>query len=180
MLSNIDPVVKQETSRWGLTLAAINVGFYLVAYLFARDLFVNFFVTGTLFIVNIVILIVAVRAVKKAKEGFVSFKEAFSVAFLTSLIYSLISTAFVIILFNVIDPQAADEIQEKVIENTVAMAERFGGDVSDIDELIKSLEENNQFGTSTQVRGFFTGLLFSAILALIIAAFMKKDRPIYE
>lgn len=178
MLSSINPVIKREASRWGLTVAAINIAFYLISYLANREWYVSILATSLLFLVNIVVLIVAVNQTKQGLGGYISFKEAFSVSFFTALIYSMIGTTFVIVLFNFVDPAAAQEIQNLTIERTIAMADRFGGDTEQIDEMIEGLESTPQFGVTQQVRGFFSGLIFSAILSAIIAAFMKKNPPL--
>ncbi len=177
MLSSIDPIIKREASRWGLTLAAVNIAFYLVAYLGNRGWFVSITATSILFLINVVVLIVAVVQARQAMGGFITFKDAFSVSFFTALIYSMLGTVFIILLFNVVDPAAAIEIQNLTIENTIAMAERFGGNTDQIDEMIEALENTKQFGVKQQVSGFFTGLIFSAIMSAIIAAFMKKTPP---
>ena len=177
MAFNLDPVIKKEASRWGLTLAAVNVLFYLVAYVAYRQMFVSFWGTMALFVVGIVLVIMGVNSVRKEYGGFIEFKEAFSTAFIVYLIASLILTVVIILLFNVVDPAAAVEIQDLTIENTIAVAERFGVDEKQLDEMIEKIESTNQYGIANQVRGFFTGLIITAILSAIIAAFMKKKRP---
>jgi hypothetical protein len=177
MAFNLDPVVKKEGSRWGLTLAAVNVLFYLVAYVAYRELFVSFWAASVLFVIGIGLVIMAVNSVKKEYEGYIEFKEAFSTAFLVYLIASLILTVVVILLFNVVDPSAAKEIQDMTIEQTIAFAERFGAQAEQLDDMIEKIESSNQYGVSNQVRGFFMGLIVTAIISAIIAAFMKKKRP---
>ncbi|MCC5916632.1 MAG: DUF4199 domain-containing protein [Cryomorphaceae bacterium] len=180
MLSDINPFVKSEASRWGLTMAAVNVGFYLIAFFINRELFANFWATTFLLLFNLAIMTVAALMAKQKMEGFIEFKEAFSVSFLAGLISSILITFVVIIMFNFVDTNAAAEVQDIILERTIAMAERFGGSTDQLDEIATQITENNSFSTGSQVKGFFRGLILYAIISLIIAAFMKKTRPFHE
>jgi hypothetical protein len=177
----MNPIVKQEASRWGLIMASVSVIFYLIAYLFSLKLFVSIGVTTLLFAVNITLLVLAIRSAREQMEGFIEFKDAFTTAFVANVIASLIGTAVVIVIFNVLDPTAADEIQKIVIEQTIYWADRFGAPESQMEKMVEDLSSTNQFAIPNQVRGFFSGLLFSAAISAILAAFLKKNKPvIYE
>lgn len=179
IISVMNPAVKSTASRYGLIIAAIGIAYTLIAYLIDLKLLVNTFAGIGLWLVNLILLIVAVSMVKKAGGGFISFKEAFSTFVLTYVISALISSVFSILLFSVIDPQAAERLQELIIETTVNMMERFGAPESQIEEQLENMEGSAQFSIGSQVRGFFTGIVIYAVIGLIVAAIMKKNKPEY-
>lgn len=148
-----------------------------MAYLVDLELLVNTWAGIGLWAVNMVLLIVSVGQVKKAFGGFLSFKEGFSTFILTYTVSALVSAVFSILLFAVIDPEAADKVQALIIETTVTMMERFGAPEESITEQVENLESTNQFSVVNQVKGFFTGIVLYAVIGLIVAAIMKRNKP---
>lgn len=181
IMSNLTPEIKSQASKFGLISAAIIVGYTLIAYLVDMSLFTNTWLGALRFVVLIVVLILAVNASKKLMGGYISFGQAFTASFITSLIGSLISTAFTIILFDFIDKEAAAQITELAIEASIEMMEKFGAtDTDAIDKMQEELRNNNQYSTANQAKGFFYGLIFYAVLSLVIAAFTKKNQPLMD
>ena len=90
---------------------------------------------------------------KGALEGFISFKQSFSAYFLTIFLGILISTAVSYIIFNFIDPAAADVLKEKTIETTVSMMEGFGAPAESIKETVDQMEAQNTFSIGNLLKG---------------------------
>ncbi|AEV31867.1 hypothetical protein Oweho_0855 [Owenweeksia hongkongensis DSM 17368] len=172
--------VKSAASKFGPIIAAIGISYTLIAYLVDMHLMVNMWAGISLWVINFVLLIIAVRTAKVAMGGFISFKNAFSTFLLTFVLSSLLSTVFAILLFGVVDTEAADQLQELTIETSVSFMEKLGTPESEIEKQVSAMEENNQFSALNQVKGFFMGIVFYAILGLIVAAVMKKDKPNFE
>ena len=107
----MNPLVKKIGVKNGLILAAISVGYYLIAYLFDEELFANFLIGIGLWVVFFVLLLRGVFSLKKEQGGFVSFREAVSVFTLPWIVNVAISIVFTILLFHVIDPDLAVRIQ---------------------------------------------------------------------
>lgn len=173
----MNPTIKSTASRYGLIIAAIGIAYSLTGYLVNLKLLVNTWGGIAMWLVNLILLIVAVSMVKRASGGFISFKDAFSTFILTYIIASLITSLFTMLLFAVIDPGAADKLHDLIIESTVSMMEKFGAPEAKIDEQVKAMQDTNQFAIGNQVKGFFMGIVFYAVLGLITAAAMKKNRP---
>tara|TARA_R110000850_G_scaffold146781_1_gene268895 strand:+ start:1321 stop:1875 length:555 start_codon:yes stop_codon:yes gene_type:complete len=175
----MDSTIKSVASRFGLIIASVGIFYTLMAYLIDLKLMVNTMAGIGLWVVNMILLIVAVSQVKKAFGGYLSFKEAFSTFILTYSITALVSAVFGILLFSVIDPEAAERVQVLIIETTVQLMERFGAPESSITEQVEKLEATNQFSVVNQVKGFFSGIVLYAVIGLIVAAIMKRNKPEY-
>ena len=121
--------------------------------------------------------IVSVAKAKDILEGFISFKQAFTAYFVTVAIGVLISVVFNIILFVFIDPEAAQQLQQQIIDNTVNMMEGFGAPADAIAEQVDKMESQNQFSLGTQLMSIAWQLLIYAVIGLIVAAIMKKSNP---
>lgn len=157
----------------GLSLAVISVLIYVINIEFAIEWWLGI-------IVLLLVLIFGIISTAKSKHilnGFISFKQAFTAYFITIAIGVLISAAIGILIYGVIDTEAATLLQEKSIENTVGMMERFGAPQSEIDKTIDAMSEENSFSIVNQLKGIAYQLLFYAVIGLIVAAFMKKKNP---
>ena len=176
----MNPIVKKNALNYGLMIAGINILYYLVGYIAYKELFVNWAGGLILLVTMIVINIIAVNSCKKEMGGYISFKDGFTAFFLTWLGASLIGTIFNIVLFSVVDPEFGREIQEMIIRSTIQMLENFNTPQEQVDQTLEQLKGQNQFSLPNQVRGFLTNLIVGAIIGLIVAAVMKKDRPMFD
>ena len=114
---------------------------------------------------------------KKALGGFISFKDTFTSFFITVVLGFFFATLFSILLFNFIDPDAKRIITEDVIKLTVGMMQKFGARPSDINEMIKQMEETDSFGVVGQFKGFAFNLVIYSIIGLITALIIRRERP---
>ena len=157
----------------GLTLALISVLIYVINVEYATAWWIGI-------IMLLLILVFGIVSTAKSKDflnGFISFKQAFSSFFITVAIGVIISTGVGIIIYGIIDTEAAALLQEKGIENTVSMMERFGAPQSEIDKTIDAMSEENSFSVVNQLKAIAYQLVFYAVIGLIVAAFMKKKNP---
>lgn len=173
----MNPIIRSNASRYGLMAAALGIVYSLIAYLAAPELFVTWWLGILLWVATVAILIIGVVNTRKGLGGYIEFREAFTTYFLAALISTLISTLFGIVLFGLIDPDFADQLQGMIIEKTVEMMEGFGAQQADIDKTIEQMEGNNNFSIGNQVKSFFFGLIFSAVVGLIVAAATKRKNP---
>ena len=89
----------------------------------------------------------------------------------------IISTVVSAILFNIIDPEAAEYVKGKTVEVTETMLENFGTPKEAIAEAIEELENSNQYGIASLAKSLLWGLLMHSVIGLIIAAIMKRTDP---
>lgn len=157
----------------GLSLALISVLIYVINVEYAIAWWIGI-------IMLLLILAFGIVSTAKSKDflnGFISFKQAFSSFFITVAIGVIINTGVGMLIYGVIDTEAAVFLQEKGIENTVSMMERFGAPQSEIDKTIDAMSEDNSFSIGNQLKAIAYQLVFYAVIGLIVAAFMKKKNP---
>ncbi len=176
----MNPLVKQIGIKNGLILASISIGYYLIAYLFDENLFANFLIGIGLWVVFFIILLLGVFSVKKAQDGFVSFRDAVSVFTLPWIVNVAISIVFTILLFHVIDPDLAGRVQELTLEKTAGMMEKFGAPQEAIDKAIEDIQDQDNYSVGKIFLGNLTSIVFALVVGLIVAAFSKKEKPVFD
>ena len=168
--------IKSNAINYGLYLGAILALFTVIGYALNLELLVIFWFT--LLLLPIIIIIFGIVSTAKSKSllnGFLSFKQAFSSYFITVAIGILISTALSVILFNFVDPDAALELKELIVEKTINLMEGMGAPAETIAESVDKIESQDTFGLGTQLKSLAQSLVFFAIIGLIVAAIMKKN-----
>ena len=169
--------IKSNSINRGLYLGGFLALVTILGYALNMELLVKWWLGILLLIVIVVFGIVSVAKAKDIQEGIISFKEAFSAYFLTVAVGVAISVVFNIILFNFVDPDAATELQQKIVENTINMMEGFGAPADAIAEQVDKMENDNQFSIGNQLMSVAYQFIFYAVIGLIVAAVMKKSNP---
>lgn len=172
--------VKKNGITFGIIMAAYFVLRTGIMYAVDLSLFTNKMIGIADFVIGLVISIVAISKAKSAMGGFISFKQAFTVYFINVLIGLGTYTLFIILLFNVIDPSAAETVHELTIESTVKSLQGFGMETAQIKKVAEEMRNNNTFSIGNQLIGFPIGLAISSLIGLIVAAIMKKNKPEFE
>lgn len=169
--------LKSIATNYGFYLGALLALLTVISYAVNLELLTNMWYGIFIMVAIIALGVVSVAMVKKAQNGFVSFKEAFTSYFITVLIGLVISTLVSYFLFNVIDTEAAAVLKEKTIETTVRMMENFHAPSEAVAEAVKEIESQNQFAIGSILKGLAGYLVFFSVIGLIVAAAMKKNNP---
>ena len=168
---------KSKAINLGLILGSILAGITLVSYAAYLELLTKWWLGLFLFIVIIVFGTISVTKAKQLNEGFIEFKDAFSAYFITIAIGIIISTATSILIFNVLDQEAALQLKEMTIEATVKMMKGFGAPAESISQTVDAMEEQkNQYSVGPQLQSTAIFLVIQSIIGLIIALIMKKPK----
>ena len=109
--------------------------------------------------------------------GFMSFKEAFTSYFITVAIGTFLSTLIGIVIFTIVDPGAAEYINQKIIEMTAETMENWGAAQDQIDQTIAKMEETDNFSIASQLQSYVIRLVILCVLGLIVAVAVKKSDP---
>jgi hypothetical protein len=169
--------MKQTAIKYGVYLALVNLSYVLYAYLVDQSVLTLTWPGIILFFCGIGFGTFSVAKFKQGSGGYASFKEAFSTYMLTSIVAVLIGTVFTIVLFSVIDPDFAAGVMDMILETTMERFESSGLSDEQIDSIISRIEGSNPFSAAGQLKSAAFSIMFNALIALIVAAAMKKNNP---
>ncbi|WP_066224875.1 DUF4199 domain-containing protein [Formosa haliotis] len=169
--------LKSLSATYGIYLAILLASVTILAYVINLELLTSVWLGVGLFIVIIIFGILSTAKVKSLQNGFISFKEAFTAYFTTVVIGILISAIVSIVLFNYIDPDAAEALKQQVIEKSTAMMQSFGAPQAEIDKAVAEMQKQNQFELGNQLKSLAMQIVFYCVVGLIVAFAMKKTDP---
>ncbi|CAM4148838.1 MULTISPECIES: DUF4199 domain-containing protein [Flavobacterium] len=170
----MNEITKKNSITFGILTGVISILITSTMYLIDLKLFTAWWIGVLSIVLYIGIGVYLLSKTKKELNGIFPFKEAFTTYFLSAVIGIAISVIFNIILFNFIDIEAKDVIQENLIEFQVDMLKKFNTPTSAIKEAVAKMEEQKQFDIIPQIKGSVFSILFSAIFGLILAAIFKS------
>jgi|TARA_B110000977_G_scaffold115104_1_gene148780 hypothetical protein len=172
--------LKQHILKNGLTLGGILVAITAITYIGGSELLTNYAVSISSFVLMIAFPIYHTRSLRSANDGFISFRDAFTSCTGILIAAGFINTFASILLYNIIDPGFGVEVVDAIINKTVAQLESIGAEESLIEETIKSLEEGTSFDALNMFKGYVFSIIFYTVFGLLVAAFTKKDKPMFS
>ena len=175
----MNEIIKKNGINFVIITGVISVLITSSIYIVDLSLMTKWWLGLTILAVYIVIGCVLLAKTKKDFGGFMSFKEGFTTYFISALIGIAISVIFNILLFNVIDPEAAVTLKEMTLKSTADMMKNFGAPTSEIKKAIEKMEDYDQFSTLEQLKGSIWSIVGASIFGLILAAIFKKDKPVF-
>ena len=169
--------------RWGFIIAGLNILLTLVLYAVNVAKLASISMGFLFFAINVGLLVYAGINYRKFKGGYADFKTMLIALFVVQIISGGIGVLFNTLLYHVIDPTIPEQLIEATLENTEDFMMRFDLPVDDIDETLENTEV--ELRKSLSVEGllfsfFWPGLALSIAAALILAAILKKNKPIFE
>jgi hypothetical protein len=172
--------LKQTAINYGIYLGLILSSITVVAYAVSLDLFTKWWYGIILLLLVVVVGVISSAKAKGILGGFMSFKQAFSSYFIAVAVGVIISAGVSMLLFNVVDTEAAEIVKEKTIEAQVKMLEGFGAPKQAIDDAVTELRNTNQFSVVSLLKAIAGQLVFFSVIGLIVALIMKKKDPNLE
>ncbi len=127
---------------------------------------------------TVVIPVVYVKKQRAANGNILSFGDGFKTAFLGMIIAGVISSAFMYIYANFLDPSYVD----LTVDRALTMGMKFMEGNMPEDQMIERMEEiENEtragFTLPGLAKSLFSYSIFYVIVSLIIAAVMKRSAP---
>ena len=163
--------------NYGVIIGVILILMYVLAYAFNLSLFTKWWFGIITLLIMLVVSIMAVSKAKKNCAGIFSFKSAFTAYFLAVFIGTLLATIFSILLFSIIDTEAAETLNEMTVEASREMMEGLGAPEAEVDKAIATMGEEDQFSIVNQLKKFIYGLGFYLVIGLIIALIFRQKDP---
>lgn len=163
--------------KYGTQLGIASIIIYLLCYTIDKHMLYSMAFGPIIGIVlPVFFMVLAVKAAKIMQEGFISFGEALSPAFLTFIIGTLMSVVFSYVMTTMVDPSLQEIAKEAALAQVNNMAEIFGVDAGEMEQIELAIEDNVDVGLGKILLGWAFNLIFPGILiALIISAIMKKN-----
>ncbi len=168
---------KKSASNYGLILGGILAVTVALLYSMSLESLTKWWLGIVLFLISLAIGIVSVAKSKSILGGFISFKEAFTSYFITIVIGLGISVLTSILIFNVVDPGAADYLNEQIIEINRSMMERFGMPEAEIDKALERVEGKNNYSAGNQLFSYLIQIVIYSVFGLLVALIMKRKDP---
>ena len=172
--------MKNPSLKYGLIAGFIGILLQTFTYSMGVGFMATWWVGIIILLVLLATYIVLSLRIRKEQEGYITFKDAFLKIFLMCLFAGILSTLFGMLLFHIVDAGFPQKFQEALAEKTSTMIENMGAPQEKIDEVIEKMKTTDNFSLVSQVKSFFYGVVFYAVFALIMAASIKRERPVFE
>ena len=168
---------KKNAINHGVILGLMLALSTTIIYAFNTELFTKWWVSILNLLLVVVMAIIATAKSKGILGGFISFKEAFSTYFITCAVGLAISTAAGILIFNIVDPELAQYLNERIIEISQEFMLKMGAPKAEIDKAMAELAKTDNFSLVNLGKSYFSSLIFQAVIGLLIGLIFKKKDP---
>jgi hypothetical protein len=114
--------------------------------------------------------------------GYWTFGEAFKSFLIVSLILTIATTLYNILLMGVIDPDLPAKAGAVIEDSQRQMFEKIGLSTEEIDEALSksgSMEDRLKITFKNVITSFGVVLAVYGVLSLILAAILKKTKPVH-
>jgi hypothetical protein len=170
--------------RHGLLIGGILAVFSIIFYVMDPVLVYTNFI-ALLFIIAVAILLLVLLGIDIRKKigGFWSFGQAYVSLIIMCVFITLVTSIVSFVLFKFVNPGLPTQVNDALMEVTKQRLEKFGAQDAQIAEALKPFTNGEELAKLqptfiNEIRAFFIGLLVYAIIDLIIAACIKKKRPV--
>lgn len=170
----MNEIVKKNGVKFGIIAGVLASLITLGIYIIDLKLFVSWWVGILSIIVFVGLCLYLMTSTRKALINNFSFKDAFTTYFVFIVIAIAISSFVKIGLFNFVDINAKDTVNELTIEYTVSMLKKFNTPNEKIKEAVKQMQENNPLNIFQIIKGAFLQIAIYSIFGLILAAIFKS------
>jgi hypothetical protein len=160
---------------YGLIAAVCMVLFTLILYLQG----VNVFIGGIGYLgyaISIGLAVAATLAQKRASGGVLEFQAALRTAFIVFVLALAAQTLFTWILVNFFDTHFRDALNAATLEKDARVFKRFGASDEDVTRAIAAEREKKPYTPGAMSLGFAFACVVHFIIALLIAAIVKKKK----
>ena len=165
----------------GVILSVISIVITLLIYIIDPMLMIKWWFG--LISLALALILVSYFGIQYRNEGdgYINFKQSFIYSWIMFIVAGFIGTLFMMLLYNVIDPDLPGVLSEASKEQTIQMMSNFGAPEDAIDDAIAQAEENgdftNPFTFMGQVKAFGIVIIIYAVLSLITGAIIRKKEP---
>jgi hypothetical protein len=169
---NLNGIMWQQAAAGGGLIILMQLG----AYIWGIDMMLSTWVSVSGFLLVVLAMVLGTVAVRANEEGFISFGRAFYHALASAAVASLMGTGFQMFLTSIVDSDLADKLvdasMDEIEEKMGALASQLPGGLDEMrNQVIWAMSP------SGQMLSWLLGLIFWALVALIVAAILKRENP---
>lgn len=172
-----------EALKTGVILGLLSIIILVLAYIIDITLLGDWKLGIATSVISLsLVSYLGIKFRNEESEGFMGFKPSFLFSFVAFFVSSVISAAFLILLYEVIDPEAPKILADQAIENTEKMMRGFGAPEEKIEETLEQLEGQmaESFSAVGIMKNSWVYFISSAVLALITGLIIRKSKPDFE
>jgi hypothetical protein len=160
---------------YGVYLGLISIVFTLITYL--AGVLIEDYVSWISFVISLAFVIWAMINFRdKQNGGFLSFKEGVGLGFMTFLIGGIVSSIFTFVLFKFIEPGLIEQIVQRSIEEALQKSPEVEGNLDMVEKWTRMFVNPAVMA----IMGVVMAAIGGIIISLILAAILKKERPMFE
>jgi len=179
-MENRDGLIKSAI-KYGLMIGIVQILLALLLYLMGIEYMTKWWVSILIFVLAIILLVTVGKKIRAENGGFISFGNLFVLMLISFVSSMAVATIFNILLYNVIDTNLAQNIEDVTIENMTSMFEGLGMDDDKIEEAMVGMESiSEKFTVAGQAITFMWSIVWGAIISSILAAILKKNPNPFE
>lgn len=174
------PTLYNHSTRWGLIAGVASILLVIIAYVVDIGLMADWKFGIFTLLMYLGFAIYAGIQYRNEIGGYLAYGKAWQHGFILFAVCALVSTAFNMLLYTVIDPELPAKITEAAIEKTEAMLRGFGMDDTAIEQAIEQTRVRmaDQYTVMGLAKSYLYVLIVSAVLALITSLFVRKNEPV--
>ncbi|MFM7587261.1 MAG: DUF4199 domain-containing protein [Bacteroidota bacterium] len=166
--------------KWGLITGALQIAFVGIQYLIDPALMIAWWNSLLSIGLLVALMVGAAMEYRDREGGWMSYGTSVWLMFRVCMLGSLLSVAFMGLLYNVIDKGLDERMKEITLEQMEQMLEKFDVPSEQIEEQMEAIEERDFSQTPRAlITSWMISVVFILFLALIASAFTKKNEPLF-
>lgn len=170
--------MKNYTLICGLILGFLGVAITGITYGMGIQAMISLWTTLMVFLLFTGLYLYFGFRFRKMNGGYLIFKEAFALLFFISVISSVISGLFMIVLYHAINPALPGQLQDAAIQKYIGWMQRFEVPKAQIDEQVARMQlDPSQYTVGNQLRGIAISFIWSAAVAAVLGLIVKRNPP---
>jgi hypothetical protein len=146
-----------------------------ILYLGGIESYLGYYWLGWLVLIGAAITGAALE--KKARDGYLEFRDALKAAFTVFVIAMLLQSLYSWILMNYIDRGFRDAVERVTLDKTEKFMQGLKIDQDTIDKSIDEQRGKNQYSLPKILMGLCFTYIVCFLVSLLIAAIIKKKKP---
>ncbi|MCC6816115.1 MAG: DUF4199 domain-containing protein [Saprospiraceae bacterium] len=164
-----------QTIRIGILWGIGSMLFSLIQYLITGSLETGVLLGILIFLLGIGIMYYIGIKRREMNGNYIAWKEAMTHMWVGAMINVFITTIYIFIFYNFIDP----DLKNKITEAQIQMIENFRGSMGDqaANQQIEKLENTDPFSVSNTLIILGGGILLQFVISCVVALVVKKDDP---